>query len=336
MQLRLVVPDLHLDRDGLEGADTGQLPRLSAVESLLRFGLLSRGDAGWPTPLAAWAGRPELAAVPAAALVAAAEGIPLPASAWFASPVHQVAGLDHLRLHPAGLLRLDPAEAVALAADFANTFGADGLALRPLAGGFLLTGLGRLDATAIEPARLLGADLRRAPPIGPDAAVLRRLGAEIEMWLHARTAAAPPARRLPPNALWLWGGGLAPADPLAPLALNGCDGPLHAEDPTAAALWRLGGGEVAPLPTDFAALAGQSSAVRGPVTVCLSVAPRSPADRPLDRLETGWVAPALAALRGGQLASLSLYVAGRGWQLRRPVGWRFWRRSRPWWEVLAT
>ncbi len=330
------MPDLYLDRDGLEGADTGQLPRLPAVESLLRFGRPAQRHADWQAQLAVWAGRPELAAVPPAVLAAAVERAPVPASAWFASPVHLVAGLDHLRLHPAGLLRLDPADAAALAADFAGTFGADGLALRPIAGGFLLTGLGLLDVTAVEPARLLGTDLRRAPPTGPDAGVLRRLAAEIEMWLHARAAAAPPARKLVPNALWLWGGGLSQVDPVATRSQAGCDGLLHAEDPTATSLWQLGGSTAKPLPADFAAWVAGPSAAPGPATVCLPVAPRSPLDRPLDRLETAWVEPALVALRAGQLTSLSLYVAGRGWQLRRPVGWRFWRRTRPWWDVLAT
>ena len=336
MQLRLVVPDFHLDRDALDGADTSQLPRLPALECLLRFGRLSQDRARWPAALAVWAGRPDLAAVSPAALVAAACGVAQPASAWFATPVHLVAGLDHLRLHPAGLLRLDAAEAATLVADFDALFGADGLALRPIEGGFLLTGLGLLDVTAVEPARLLGADLRRAPPAGPDAGVLRRLATEIEMWLHARAAVAAPSRQLTPNALWLWGGGLSPVDVIAARPAPGCEGPLYAEDPTASALWRLGGDAARPLPMDFAALAADPLAATGPVTLCVPASPRSPGDRPLERLENDWVAPALAALRAGQLARLSLHVAGRGWQLGRSFGWRFWRRRQAWWDTLAS
>lgn len=335
MLLRLVVPDLHLDREGLDGAAADALPRLPALETVLRSGRRLAAPADWRALLAGWAGRPDLADRSPASLVAAAAGLPDPGSAWLASPVHLLAGLDHLRLHPAGLLRLDPAAAASLAADFARDFGADGLALQPIAGGFLLTGLPRIEAVATEPSRLLGADLRRAPPTGPDAAVLRRLGTEIEMWLHARAAQAAPTRGLAPNGLWLWGGGVS-GGPVSRSPQTGCEGSLQADDPAALALWSLGGGEPQPPAADFGAFLPGLPVPVGPAAVCLSVAPRGPGDRPLARLENDWLVPALAALRVGQLAGLSLHVAGRHWELRRPVGWRFWRRSRPWWDVLAT
>jgi hypothetical protein len=72
------------------------------------------------------------------------------------------------------------------------------------------------------------------------------------------------------------------------------------------------------------------------VTVCVSVAPRGAGDRPLARLEESWLAPALQALRGRLVDAVSLHVAGRYLQVRRPVGWRLWRRNRPWWDVLAS
>ncbi|MEY4761506.1 MAG: hypothetical protein RLZZ200_1362, partial [Pseudomonadota bacterium] len=234
------MPDLHVDRESLDGTDTATLPRLPAFEAFLRFGTRLPQMTKWQSAVANWAGRPELGDRTPASVVAAAASLPEPGAAWLATPVHLVAGLDHVRLHPAGLLRLEPDVAERLAIDFARTFGEDGLALHPVGGGFLLSGLPPLDARTEVPARLLGSNLRQAPPTGPDAHRLRRLATEIEMWLHglAESGSAMPGRA--PNALWLWGGGRSQGSAIESVPGQSCYGALFADDAVAAALWQLG------------------------------------------------------------------------------------------------
>jgi hypothetical protein len=52
-------------------------------------------------------------------------------------------------------------------------------------------------------------------------------------------------------------------------------------------------------------------------------------------LEQNWFAPAVAALRRGQLARIQLHANDRLVTLDRPGSWRIWRRARGWVEGLA-
>ena len=339
MQLQLVVADLHLDREALDGAPAGSLSRLAGLESLLRWGRRHPAAGDWRAFAADCAGRPDLGTVPPARVVAAAAGLAPAVSAWLAAPVHLVAGLDHLRLHAAGLLRLVDAEQAALVEAFNGFFGGEGLHLQAVPHGLLLTGAGPVQALTQDPAQFLGADVRTAPAQGADAALLRRLGTEIEMWLHASAADVNRARArrgaLPVNALWLWGGGEA----TAPHRRDGATAVrFHAEDAFVAGLGDLSGSPVQPVPASFASLPDDATvAAPGAVrVVCLSAAATGPGDAPFARLDDSWFVPALAALREGRLDALGLHVGGRQYRLHRRDLWQFWRRARPWWETLAT
>ena len=61
-----------------------------------------------------------------------------------------------------------------------------------------------------EPARAMGASLAQQAGTSP---ALRKLGVEIEMWLHDHAINDTRRRRgdQPVTALWLWGGGPIPA-----------------------------------------------------------------------------------------------------------------------------
>jgi hypothetical protein len=339
MQLQLVVSDLHLDPDALGAAPAETLPRLSGLEAVLRWGRCLPAPADWRAFVAGCLGRADLALLPPAQVVAAAAGIGQADTPWLAAPVHLVAGLDHLRLHAAGLLRLADAEQSTLIDAFNAVFGGDGLRLHAVPAGLLLTGCGASRARTQDPARYLGADVRSAPAQGEDASRLRRLGTEIEMWLHASALAInrDRARRgaLPVNALWLWGGGASAVD--AQGRDSGVALRAYAEDAYVAGLGALGGRRVLPPPASFDVLCGGERAAEdvAPWLVCLSAAGTGSGDAPLSRLDATWIAPAVAALREGRLVSLGLYVGGQQRQLRRPDFWQFWRRSRPWWESLA-
>ena len=340
MQLELVVGDFHLDAAELgPGQATASLPRLPGFEAALQWGHQTRRGADWRAYLAQRAGRPELAALPPAQVAAAALDLPGEANPWFARPVHLAAGMDHLRLHRHGLLWLSPEELDALVSGFAAAFQGSGLALRPLFGGLLLTGLAARDVVTRDPAVFLGADVGSAPASGPQSAELRRVGAEIEMWLHGQALNSAREKRgqLSVNALWLWGGGPAsmPAgglrQPLASLPR------VYADDAYVAGLWHASGGETQTVPADLMALLGDAEwrDSQAPALVVLSAAARSLRDAPLPRLDGSWLAPAMQALRSGQLSRLTVFCGGLQVSVTGLSRWRVWRRARPWWAAYA-
>jgi hypothetical protein len=339
MQLQLVVADFHLDAAELSADAAAGLPRLPGLEAALRQGRAARG-AGWRAVVAGLAGRAELIDVaPArvAGLALQSGGLPNP---WLATPVHQTAGLDHLRLHRAGLLRLRPQELEALATEFSRTFEGTGLRLLPLLGGFVLDGASASAAQTQDPALFLGADMGRAPPVGSQAGELRRLGAEIEMWLHEAPINRERARRgeLAVNALWLWGGGPPPP---AGLSLRGKAmglPPAYADDAYVAGLWHGSGGEARALPADLETLLADAagSQAHQSVVVVISAAAQGARDAPLSRLDARWLTPALGALRAGRIAELALHLGQTQLVLRDRDRLRFWRREQPWWQRLVT
>jgi hypothetical protein len=217
---------------------------------------------------------------------------------WLATPVHWVAGLDTVRLHPEGLVSLTAQEQQQLAADFALVFAGSGWQLLATGRRELLICGAALEAMTDDPANWLGRSPRDGMPRGPGAAVLRNFGAEIEMWLHdhplnrARTATG----QLPVNALWLWGGG-----------------------------------QMAPVPDRWSAMA-IGAAAHGSRLIVLPVGNNAGLD--LAQIERDWLQPALAAWRSGQVASLTLLAFGGQYSLRPAARWRFWRRARPWRECL--
>lgn len=340
MQLTLVVADFHTEREVL-AAGAQQLPALAGLETVLRYGHRRRGDEEWRAWLARYLGRADLAsAAPAQVARAALEAADPPAGEFcFATPVHLLAGINHVRLHPAGLLRLDVAEAELLVRSFAAAFGASGWRLHPVAGGLLLGGLpGAAPAAGSDPARWLGANIAAAMTPGAATPALLRATAEIEMWLHDHPVNRLRSRRgaLTVNSLWLWGGarsstGAGPSG----ASVSGVrpDAPVlvHGEDAFVAGLCRLCG-LAAPRPSpDFAALAVEQDVEH--LVVC-SAAASGPRDAPLLRIDRDWLQPAVMALRSGTLARLRVQVAGLEVLLGRRALRRFWRRPLPWWRML--
>ena len=180
---------------------------------------------------------------------------------WFASPIHLVAGLDTVRVHPAGLLQLSGEDQRLLERDFATVFADSGWSLHAtgrrellLAGGPVL----KPDAVrSHDPALWLGADPREGLPAGPEASALRRLGAEMEMWLHEHPINVARRSRgtLTANALWIWGGG-APTVSIPGIAVSRATGAAvaWADDLFVDGLARLEGFTLGPLPAALAAI----------------------------------------------------------------------------------
>jgi len=253
-------------------------------------------------------------------------------STWLATPVALEARLDHVRLLDRGLLRLDESEREKCRDEFSRIFGPT-YQLRD--GGeraFYLSGLPANRVGTSDPARLLGNEIGPALP-GREAGELRRLWAEIEMWLHgaAFNVARERAGKRRVSALWVWGGeplqgDLVVSGPAASAYLGG--------DPLIDALNRIhgaesGGSSSAPLRladvdprltdmvVEFAALTG------------------SPQET-LEALDENWFAPARAALEIGDLRQVELIANDRCFRIGARPQWRVWRRHQHWLARLGS
>lgn len=173
-----------------------------------------------------------------------------------------------------------------------------------------------------DPADALGtdlADLDDEDADDTDPVVRRRwrsLTNEAQITLHHHPVNARRlAAGLPPvNALWFWGGGALP-----PGAAHAGRWParVHSDDPVCVALAAMAT-RPAPLPDGWPG-AGDRDALYDLTAL-----------RDLRALQQAWLAPAIAALAGGQLDALQLDAEdGRGWRLRRWHRLRLWRRGRP-------
>jgi hypothetical protein len=337
-ELAVILPDycpVLIDGHGVALAPGVSLPRLPVLEGLLaraRQALLPAG--GWRSWVREhW----QLAEGAPATIVAAAWGEPSASGQqyWLATPLHLFAGIDSVRVHPQGLLRLEPTEQAQLTADFARVFHDAPWRLIARDRRDLLLAGPALAATGADPATLLGADPSAGLPQGADAAALRALSSEIELWLYEHPVNAARIRRgqLPVTTLWLWGA-----------AAGVCAAPLGASAPTAAAalpavtgedsyveaLWQLAG--AAAVPTTAASASGLAE-VRGHLLL-LRVCEPPGLVATLERLEQRWLSGATAALRRGSLAAIHLLSAERAHSLSVWGLARVWRARRPWWQGL--
>lgn len=307
------------------------------IEHAGRFGARAALTDGWRAWLAHHVGRAELAQVAPARIAAialpaetAARAADAHSGVWIATPLHLMPGLSRVHLEPHGILRLRGAELAALVAEFAHAFGDAPLALHPLPSGQLLLFTAEMPACiTTEPARAARQDLTQALPHGPGSSALRRLGAEIEMWLHALPLNAERRRRgeLPVTALWLWGseGGVAGALPPATASLR-----IFGSDPWLDGFSRLAGGAAAELPV--ALPADQEGLGLEVWAVALGAAlpdvgAGAAVAEALCRVDAQYVSPALTALRRGRARSVTLLANDTRLTLRRLSSLKRWRRA---------
>ncbi|HUL91454.1 MAG TPA: regulator [Burkholderiales bacterium] len=170
------------------------------------------------------------------------------------------------------------------------------------------------------PAAARGVAIEDALPKGGDAMRFRALMNEAQMLLHEHPVnTGREARGVPPvNSLWFWGGGALATPAARPFSI------VLAEDPLARGLALAAGIRVG---TALAALPDEGKAL------IVVDAPRSPA------LERDWFGPLLAALQGGRIGMLSLYLAGEDSLLEvetvRSDLRCFWRTRKPLHSYLA-
>jgi hypothetical protein len=329
-RLTLILSDLYLPADAVRESFPTTL-ELPALRWLLRFADPPRRVVDWRTWLTRELGAGSIADWPVAHVGALGLGLRTTGT-WMATPVALEARLDHVRLRDRGLLRVPLEQRQALTAEFMRLFG-DDLSLQPAGGpSLMLCGGPEADISTTDPARLLDSDIGRALPGGSAAAgELRRLVAEIEMWLHSSpvNAAREKARQRRITSLWLWGGGAMRGGSIErseqpPFTLHGTD------DHVAALQLLIGSGSPAAMtPSRFAGWVDDLPAF-------IEFAPMSgDSGESLSGLEQKWFAPARDALTTGKLDSLRLVANDKVFEVQPRSGWKFWRQRRTWLESLA-
>jgi hypothetical protein len=337
-EIVIVIRDLYLEPELVAPPDAAAraLEVAPGIEHLARFGDKAPLPEGWRAWTARWLGLPQYAdAAPASVAAAALEDAPADGAVWLATPLHLIAGLTSLHFDRRSVLRLPAAELEALTASFRDTFRGSGFDLRPLVSGdLLLTGPEVAPpATTTEPARLLLTPVAEALPMGGGAPALRRLGAEIEMWLHGHPVNDERARRgaLTVATLWIWGGGASAAFPPAAASREMMDA-AFGSDPYVRGLWRIAGGETRPMPVDWTAVIGEPGAQRALGVVEVAELLHANASWRLAdavaEIDRGLISPSLAALRHGELNRLVLLANDRCLSLRPTDRWRLWRSMR--------
>ena len=179
---------------------------------------------------------------------------------------------------------------------------------------------------------MLLTSVAEALPVGEGAPALRRLSAEMEMWLHEHSVNTARMRRGEPPvaALWLWGGGAPPA--ARPAARREIVDAAFGLDAFVGGLWRLAGGETSPMPVDSAAVIGEPRAQRAlgvvEVTELLHANASWPLTQAVAEIDRRLISPSLAALHRGELDRVVLLANDRSLSMRATHRWRLWRHLR--------
>jgi hypothetical protein len=244
------------------------------------------------------------------------------------------------------MLRLDAAEQAELARTFQALFADSGFRLQPLnSGDFLLLGPGTAAADASEPARSLGESVTDTMPAsGAGERQLRKLGAEIEMWLHDHPVnrARINDGKLPITALWPWGGGpvASRASNQRLLAANNAHESAIAfgRDAYLNGLWSRIPAKVLPLPQQLTGIFSYPHARRVVLVVEISEMLHSNSQWTLPdalaRIDSQFIVPAVQALQRGEISRLHILANDYHWALRARDRFKFWRRRRPTLEAL--
>jgi hypothetical protein len=175
-------------------------------------------------------------------------------------------------------------------------------------------------------AEAIGRSADPSLPAGPDGPAWRRRLAEAQILLHGhRVNRAREELGLPVvNSLWPWGLGRLPATACSHIKQ------LWADEPLLTGLARLAGTAAVAPPTRFAAGSGATLAHLVHLRAAAARYDAMAWREAMSALEADWLAPALAALRRGQLRQLRLVAGGEGRALDVVAGraalWKIWRK----------
>jgi hypothetical protein len=243
-----------------------------------------------------------------------------------ADPVHLSVGRDSLAFD-GNALDISRSEADALTATLNRHFG-DTLAFHPLSAERWYVRLAEApEVDTMPPSAARGAGIGDKLPSGADAMRFRALMNETQMLLHEHPVNAVREARGAPavNSVWFWGGGTLIAPAARPFSI------VLAEDPLARGLALAAG-------TPERRASGKAdtmiSALPAEGMALIVLDPQHGA-----ALELDWFGPLLAALQGGRIGMLSLFLAGEDSLLEvetvRSDLRYFWRTRRPLKRYLA-
>lgn len=170
---------------------------------------------------------------------------------WMAAadPVYLEARLDHLCLHRLSDHELPSGELDELFAELQAELGSDdSVGFVQLGTRGYLRGAQSIPTSPLSANSLHGLEPSPHMPTGPGSAPYHRLHSEIQMALHLSAVhrRREQAGLRPINALWIWGGGLAPEVQARALP------PLFADDPLLRGYWRSAAGAIRPFTGDLA------------------------------------------------------------------------------------
>jgi hypothetical protein len=245
-------------------------------------------------------------------------------------PVHAVAGMSRMFLAEAGALRLDAAGREQLRQAFNSEFGSPDLTLHAVGTGWILQAPFAAAASDADPELLQGRALSREPAASAAGKLLRRLGAETEMWLATLPFNMARERRgdLPVNSIWFWNG------------TTSCAAPVPARTPagifsTAAADAFIAGlAACCGLPVQQAQSWQELPAAAGALVI-LQPAQSGDTASQLMAWDRAWLAPVRRDMATGHLTGLRLQLGATAWRLPAPRYSRWFRRSRPWWQLVS-
>jgi len=286
--------------------------RSPALERFLAYADMHAAVADWRSEAQLLIGGPAasvLRAAPAAFLaeVGAAPAAGKAEHVFLAAPLHARASMTSVGLPHSGVLALTPGEARDIAADFNERLECGGARLFAGASGRLFcTFDAPLTVETRAPDLIQGYDLWDFQPTGPDAARLKKLGSEVEMWLfgHPLNQRRSERGELEITGLWLWGG-----DPIV--------------DRLPPRRFEFTGTDVL-----FSAWAGCApAAALGRIVHCAA----APGEPGFDKCASAPLDEAGRALRRGRVDALYFSCGTRCFTVRRMPRWPF-RRTRPWWE----
>lgn len=264
---------------------------------------------------------------PLASLAALADGFSLPTEyVFFAQPVHLQLQRDSFTIAGPEALPLQKTEAHALLALLNQHFAEQGLtfvqSLHCAHCWYLQVQTPpNIQTTPVNVA--MGRDIRNLLPQGRDAAFWNAFLNEVQMLLfeHPLNQAREARGELPVSGVWVYGGGVLPSKATGVLPM------LFAEDVVARGLARLQAGECHAVPQDM------REVLRHEATHAWLVPVESAAEV-INGLPMLW-----QALRRGGLGQLELNIALGDRVLQCRVGkwdtYQFWRKTRPWTEVLG-
>lgn len=236
---------------------------------------------------------------------------------------------------------LDGVEEQAWCASFNQEFGSNDLKLHVVApgGGWLLQAPFAHGARDPEPGMLEGEALARAAAADADERLLRRLGAEVEMWLAAHEMNRErEARRVPVlSAIWFWGGGATAEMPPVP-DVTGVYSNVSGD------AWLAGLARHAGVPVSEAMrwedvtrfLPARAATGTGRCIIMLSPSRGAMDEGFWSMVEEQWMAPVSKAIGQGEVTRLLLQIGPQAWRLPHRSMLRWFRpRRRSWWQLAG-